>query len=182
MTVAAVLLAAGAGSRFMGDTHKLLAVVRGKRLVDWAVEHAVEAGLDDLIVVTGAVDLGMDDAVHNPRWRDGLASTLRLAVATASARGHDAVVVAHGDQPGIAASAWRAVASRTDTPIVRARYADGTVGHPVRLAHDVWPLLPARGDDGAAAVMRERRHLVAEVACEGDPTDVDTLEDLHRWS
>lgn len=182
MTVAAVLLAAGPGSRFEGETHKLLAEVRGKRLVDWAMEHAVGAALDDLIVVTGAVDLGIDGAVHNERWQDGLASSLRLAVRTAAARGHDAVVVAHGDQPGIPSSAWRAVADCTAAPIVRARYADGMIGHPVRLADSVWALLPARGDDGAGAVMQERRHLVAEVACEGDPTDVDTLEDLHRWS
>lgn len=180
MTVAAVLLAAGPGSRYLGETHKLLAPVRGKRLVDWAVEHA--SVLDDVIVVTGAVDLGMDGAVHNHRWQRGLASSLQAGIAAAEQRGHDAVVVAHGDQPGIPSSAWRAVAECTVKPIVRARYPDGTIGHPVRLAADVWPLLPLTGSDGAAVVIRERRHLVAEVACEGDPTDVDTLEDLHRWS
>jgi molybdenum cofactor cytidylyltransferase len=182
VTIAAVLLAAGPGSRFEGETHKLLAEVRGKRLVDWAVQHALDAALDDLIVVYGAVDLEIDGAVRNDRWEDGLASSLRVAVKTAAARGHDAVVVAHGDQPGIGPSAWRTVADCTAAPIVRALYEDGTRGHPVRLSSGVWPLLPARGGDGAGAVMRERRHLVAEVACQGDPTDVDTLEDLHRWS
>ena len=182
MTVAAVVLAAGPGSRFHGETHKLLAPLRGRRVVDWAVDHA--SCLDDLIVVSGAVELGIDGAVHNERWAEGgLASSLHIALQEADRRGHDAVVVAHGDQPGIPPSAWLAVAASIDKPIAQARYAsDGRVGHPVRLAREVWALVPKLGEEGAGPVIRERRHLVAEVACEGDPTDVDTLEDLHRWS
>lgn len=182
MTVAAVLLAAGGGSRFEGETPKLSAVVRGRRVVDWAADHARGAALDDLIVVTGAVtDLGVPDAVPNPRWPEGLATSLQRAIATASERGHDAVVVALADQPGIPSTAWRAVAGADTTPIAVARYRSGR-GHPVRLAAEVWPLLPTTGDAGAAPLMRERPDLVTEVACEGDPTDIDTLEDLHRWS
>ena len=179
MTAAAVVLAAGAGSRFTGDTHKLLAVVRGRRLIDWAVENA--RALEEVIVVSGAVDLGIDGAVRNDRWQEGLASSLAVGIAEAAARGHDAVVVGHGDQPGIAPAAWRAVAATTDTPIAVARYEHGR-GHPVRLGAEVWPLLPTTGDDGAGPLLRMRPDLVTEVACEGDPADVDTLEDLHRWS
>ncbi|MDQ1445514.1 MAG: molybdenum cofactor cytidylyltransferase [Acidimicrobiaceae bacterium] len=184
MTVAAVVLAAGAGSRFAGPEHKLATDVRGRRLVDWAVEHARDAALDDLIVVVGAVELGIPEAVVNERWADGLASSLQCAVGVARARGHEAVVVAHGDQPGIVPAAWRAVGAALSTsgrPVVIARYPNGR-GHPVGLAEAVWPLLPVAGDEGAAALMRDRPDWVAEVACDGDPADVDTLEDLHRWS
>lgn len=180
MSVAAVLLAAGAGSRFDGGTHKLFAVVRGSRLVDMAVGNA--GGLDDLIVVEGAVPLGIDGAVRNPRWREGLATSLQVGIAAARSRGHDAVVVAHADQPGIPSSAWLAVAAAASTPIAVARYPDGRRGHPVRLADAVWPLLPKTGDDGAAPLMREQPDLVTEVACEGDPADIDTVEDLRAWS
>ncbi|MEA3214297.1 MAG: molybdenum cofactor cytidylyltransferase, partial [Acidimicrobiia bacterium] len=57
MTVAAVLLAAGGGSRFSGPTHKLLALLRGKPVVLWAVEAALAAGLDETLVITGAAGL-----------------------------------------------------------------------------------------------------------------------------
>ena len=53
MTIAAVLLAAGAGSRFVGPSHKLMALMRGRPVVLWALEAAVDAGFDEVVLVTG---------------------------------------------------------------------------------------------------------------------------------
>ena len=185
MTTAAVVLAAGGGTRFT-DGPKLLAPLRGKPLVVWAVEHAVAAGLDATVVVQGAVPLDgiVPDGVAvvvNERWADGQGASLAAALARATADGHDAVVVGLGDQPFVEPTAWRAVAAATSTPIAIATY-DGRRGHPVRLARSVWALLPDRGDAGARALMRERPALVSEVPCQGNPVDVDTVEELRRWS
>ena len=57
MTVAAVILAAGGGARWNGAGHKLLAEVAGRPLAAHALAAASEAGLDELVVVTGSVDL-----------------------------------------------------------------------------------------------------------------------------
>lgn len=177
-----MVLAAGAGSRFDGPEHKLLTVLRGRRLIDWAVAHAAEAGLDDLVVVSGAVELSLGpvDVVRNERWAEGQAASLQCALRVADSRGHDAVVVGLGDQPGVPAAAWRAVA-QSDRAVAVAVYG-GRQGHPVRLHSSVWPLLPAAGDEGARVLMRERPDLVGRVACQGDPADVDTVEDLETWS
>lgn len=180
MTVAAVLLAAGGGSRFAGPGHKLLADFRGRPLWTWAVGAAQAAGLDELVVVTGAVSLDGVETVHNPRWEEGIGTSLGAGVRWAEEHGCDVAVVALADQPLVTADAWRAVAATTATPIGIATY-EGRRGHPVRLAAEVWPLLPTTGDQGARTVMASRPDLVTEVPCTGSPADVDTVEDLSRW-
>lgn len=151
----------------------------------WAVESAVAAALDAVVVVSGAVDLtaalpaGGITLLENPAWAQGQASSLRVAVDWCDRKGFDAVVVGLGDQPLVAPSAWRSVATAAGGPIVVATY-DGRRRNPVRLDRAVWPLLPAEGDEGARVLMRDRPELVAEVPCEGDPFDVDRTEDLDR--
>ena len=185
MTIAAAILAAGSGTRFGDGGAKLRAEFRGRPLVRWAIDAALEAGFDELIVVTGAVDLHEvlppgASVVHNDRWRRGIASSLTCAVAAAGEHGHDAIVVGLGDQPFILADAWRSVA-RASAPVAVATY-DGERGNPVRLARQAWSLLPDDGDVGARRLMAERPDLVTEVACPGSALDIDTQEDFARWS
>jgi CTP:molybdopterin cytidylyltransferase MocA len=185
--MAAVVLAAGGGVRYRGPTHKLLASFRGRAVVAWAVEHAAAAALDATVVVAGAVDLGgvIPDGVvvvDNPRWAEGQATSLRTAVEWADDGGFDAIVVGLGDQPLVLAEAWRTVAAGDPThPIVVATYG-GRRGNPVRLDRSIWPQLPADGDEGARVLMRRRPELVGEVPCRGEAVDIDTEEDLERWS
>lgn len=182
--VVAVILAAGEGSRFASETHKLLASLHGRPVVAHAVDHALAADLN-VIVVTGAVDLtpaigGRCFTVHNRRWADGQASSAHLGLELAAELGHDAVVLGLGDQPFLAPGAWRRVAA-ADAPIGIATYG-GRRGHPVRLSSQVWPLLPTVGDEVGRAVFGSRPDLVREIPCDGEPADIDTVEDLDRWS
>jgi molybdenum cofactor cytidylyltransferase len=184
VTVAAVVLAAGGSSRFR-DGNKLLAPFRGRPLVVWAVEQAAAAGLDETVVVTGAISLAdvLPDGVtvvDNPSWAEGQATSLQTAIAYAGGAGHEAIVVGLGDQPFVGTEAWAAVAAAA-WPIAVASY-DGRRRNPVKLSREVWPLLPTEGDEGARALMRDRPALVGAVPCSGDPADVDTVEDLEQWS
>jgi len=186
VSVAAVVLAAGGGSRFAGTEHKLLTGWRGRPLVSWAVEAASGAGASEVWVVAGALDLAEVlpagvEVLHNPEWAQGQATSLGVALDEAARRGMEAVVVGLGDQPLIPASAWAAVAASSATPIVVATYG-GQRRNPVRLAASTWPLISRAGDAGARTLMRDRPELLSEVACEGSPADIDTVEDLTRWS
>lgn len=179
--VAAVVLAAGAGTRFAGPTHKLRAELRGTPVVRHCIDAAVASGIGPVLVVTGAEDLDdvlppMVSQVRASDWASGQSQSL-AAAATALADTHvGAMVVGLGDMPGVTADCWRAVA---DCPgeIVVATY-DGHRRPPVKLDRAVWDLLPERGDEGARDLMARRPDLVREVAVGGDGRDVDTVDDL----
>ena len=185
--LAAAVLAAGGSSRF-GVEPKQLASFRGRPLVSWAVEAAIDAGVFDVVfVIGGAVDLAhaLPPGVlllENPDWGEGQATSLAAAVHAARVGGFDALVVGLGDQPFVGHDAWRAVATHPGPePIVVATY-EGRRGHPVRLGRDVWDDLPGTGDEGARRLMAGRPELVGEVACPGNAADIDTQEELDRWS
>ncbi len=180
---AAVLLCAGGATRFAGAQHKLLVPFRGLPLVTWSLQNVLVAGFGDVIVVVGAVDLGVlaegTIRVHNPDWASGQATSLQVGVREAAARGHDSVVVGLGDQPFVPANCWRAVAD-SSSPIAVAVFG-GRRMPPVRLAREVWDLLPTEGDVGARDLIAARPDIVQEVRCEGEPVDIDTAEDAARW-
>lgn len=181
----AIVLAAGGGSRFAGPTHKLLAGLDGTTIARHAVDAARRAGIGPVVVVAGAIDPFDGDApagvtvVHHPGWADGQATSLQVGIRAAARLGADAVVVGLADQPFVDPDAWRSVAAAT-APIAVATY-DGRRRNPVRLAAEVWPLLPTTGDEGARSVIRLRPEMVEEVPCPGSPADIDTWEDLASW-
>ena len=183
--VAAVVLAAGAGTRFAGDRHKLLCEVDGVPLVRRAVDAALAADLDETVVVMGAVDVLdvlPDDVtvLHNHAWAQGQATSLAAAVGYAGSRGHRAVVFGLGDAPGVPASAWAAVGG-ADCDLAVADFG-GRRRPPVRIGAALWSLLPLEGDEGGRVLMRRRPELVRAIPCEGQPDDIDTVEDLRRWN
>jgi molybdenum cofactor cytidylyltransferase len=49
-----VVLAAGAGSRYSGDTHKLEAVIGSRTVAEHSIVSAIASGVGDVIVITGA--------------------------------------------------------------------------------------------------------------------------------
>jgi molybdenum cofactor cytidylyltransferase len=189
---AAIVLAAGAGSRFAGPGHKLSATIgpngdgRPETVIDRAVSAALDADIGPVIVVTGALEDVVPERLaqrvvicHNDRWADGQMTSLRAGLAAAAAMHCTVAVVGLGDQPFVTADAWRRMAE-AEGPIGVATY-DGRRGNPVRLEAAVWALLPDSGDEGARALMRVREDLVREVPCTGSPRDIDTHEDLRRW-
>ncbi|WP_395152200.1 NTP transferase domain-containing protein [Ilumatobacter sp.] len=195
-SVVAVLLAAGAGSRFTDVRHKLLAELdsQGNTVIAQSLRHLIEARIGPIVVITGALtrdDLAAHPSVanylthpsvtthHNPMWADGQSTSVRVAIDAAQQIGANAVVIGLADQPFITPEAWRTVAAGLG-PITVATY-DGRRGNPVRLHADVWDQLPHDGDVGARSLMQRHPGLVTEVSCSGSSADIDTLEDLHRW-
>jgi molybdenum cofactor cytidylyltransferase len=182
-TVAGVVLAAGRGSRF-GVDPKPLASLRGRPMLEYALDAAVAAGLGPVILVTGyradevaAWATPGVEVVYNPQWEDGIASSLGAALRALAARGVvHAAVVGLADQPLVGSGAWRRVADTYDDGATLAVATYGGVrANPVLIARALWPeALALTGDTGARQLME--RHAVVEVPCDdtGDPTDIDT--------
>ncbi|MGQ0630341.1 MAG: nucleotidyltransferase family protein [Sporichthyaceae bacterium] len=187
MAVAALVLAAGSGSRL--GTPKALVVLDGARLVDRAVEVMRAGGCDPVVVVSGAVALEVTGAVvvANPDWETGMGSSLRAGLGWLAAQTDaevGAVAVAMVDTPGITADVVRRICG-TDADVAVATY-DGRRGNPVRLARSIWGEVArlAVGDAGARGYMAAYPQVVLEVPCGdvGDGSDIDTPADLARAS
>jgi molybdenum cofactor cytidylyltransferase len=105
MTVGAVLLAAGAGSR-LGGRPKALLELGGVPLIVRQLVALSGAGVDEVVVVTGhhadAVEAAVRPfpitLVNNPSPDDGQASSVRVGLQALSPK-LDAVMVALADQP-----------------------------------------------------------------------------------
>jgi CTP:molybdopterin cytidylyltransferase MocA len=161
----AVVLAAGAGSRFGGPKQALL--------LPEVLRRVRESSLDDVLVVTGAHPLETDArVVHCPEWELGPGASLRCGLA-ALGENVDAAVVVLADGPDLSpaavdrvVAAWRGGAGE----IVAASYG-GDRGHPVVLARPVWNRIP---DEGARALEP------ILVPCDdlGSPGDVDIADEI----
>lgn len=185
----AIVLAAGAGSRFGGD--KLTASVDGKPVLQHVLDTLRDAGIADPVVVLGApldggIEWGAARPVTNPDPSRGLASSLRVGweAALAGEPPPDAVLVALGDQPLLRTEVVRAIAAQPldpDRPVAAAEYRAGGPPNPVRIEATAAHLLDVvSGDRGLGPVLAAHPELVCWIGVEGDNPDVDTGADLAR--
>jgi CTP:molybdopterin cytidylyltransferase MocA len=162
---------------------KAAIVLDGERLVDRAVAALRAGGCAPLIaVVREGIAVDGARAVVNPDPARGMRSSLTLAVDAVGDA--EALAVLLVDAPGVGASAITAVVEAwTPGRIAVATYA-GRRGHPTVMAPSLWreALELAGPDEGARALLKARADLVDEVDVAGDPADLDTPEDLARWT
>jgi CTP:molybdopterin cytidylyltransferase MocA len=187
--VTAVVLAAGAGTRFGGG--KLLAEIGGRPVLQHVLDALATAGIGDVLVVLGddadaieaAIVWRAERRVRNPDPGRGLSSSLRIGI---EAVGEDAqaALVALGDQPLVPVAAIRALLDAPadpSRPIVVPVYPDDRGRNPVLLRRPAFPLVnKAEGDRGLGPVLAAHPELVAEVAVTGVNPDLDTRDDLAR--
>lgn len=189
MTVAAAVLAAGRGSRLATRTPKPLLELGGRALIDWALDAALASDLSPVVLVVGhgggAVARRAPNrvlATKARRWRKGISASLRAALDILEPHERiSAVCVGLADQPLVGAEAYRRLttAHSHGAQLAVATY-DGVRGNPVLLARTLWPeVRRLTGDTGARALMSSHEVTAVDCTGTGDPSDVDTLDDLH---
>jgi nicotine blue oxidoreductase len=163
--IAAVVLAAGASSRFGSPKQRLL--------LEPVLERVRQSSVDDVLVVLGAHELEAGArTVTCPDWERGPGASLRCGLAALPDDAEAAVVVL-ADGPALAPeaidrvlAAWRG----NGADVVAATYA-GVRLHPVLLARAAWGRIPDEGARGLDAVL---------VSCDDlqPPGDVDFADEL----
>jgi len=194
LTVGAVILAAGAGTR-LGGRPKALLELGGVPLIVRQLIELSGAGVDEVAVVLGhhadAIEAVVRafpiTLVRNPSPDEGQASSVRIGLRALSSK-LDAVMVALADQPLVNAQDITALISafkkRGAAALVAPR-VDGVPGNPAifeAALRDEW-----LGADSAVSG-RQWRDLHPERVCWMDTDnaryrfDIDTPDDLRRFA
>jgi molybdenum cofactor cytidylyltransferase len=188
--IAAVVLAAGASSRF-GAGNKLLAEIGGKPLLRIVAEAVAAAGISDIVVVTGSDRASVETALaglgvrfaHNPGWQSGMGTSIAAGV---SALGEvcDGAFIVPGDMPLLSASVLESLIAAFEREglerIVYAATPKGEQRNPV-----LWPrryfaeLAHLSGREGAKRLLRSLAdESVAVAAHAATLADIDTSLEL----
>ena len=185
MSVAGLLLAAGAGTR-MGQPK---ALIEGPDGVAWVASSArvlLDGGCDEVVVVIGAAQnqvrgLLTDEQVTTvfaAAWSEGMGASLRVGLSALAARSRaDAAVVHLVDLPDVGAGVVeRLIAVADQHVLARAAYDTGRPGHPVLLGRDHWRgvMSVAVGDRGARDYLRDRDVLAVDCSDLATGVDIDS--------
>lgn len=188
--IAAMVLAAGTSSR-MGRPKQTVRV-GGVPMLERVLKNYRESRVERVVVVIGghadevrsAVSFRDEVVVANPRFAEGMSSSLRLGIRHVGDA--DAAIIALGDQPFVRTSTINRIVSAYESwgaRIVVPTYR-GDRGNPVLFDRALFPQLGRiRGDVGAKSVVQRNAKDVLEVEVRdgGILADIDTPSDLEQW-
>lgn len=190
MSLAIVILAAGASSRMRGRD-KLFEVVEGTPILTRLVHFAQVCGdvyvtLPDpnhprhnLLTGTKAVPIYVPDAA------DGMSASIKRAFAAVMETSATGMMILTGDLPDLTEAHFTQVCAewaKDKTRYVQAKDRDGKPGHPVIIPKSGWADIETlRGDIGLRNILREKRMKYVSFKDYGPTLDLDTPEAWDNW-
>ena len=185
MSVACIILAAGAGTRF-GEPKVGALLPSGERFLDAVVRTAVEAGAEPIVAVVpaGVAVPAPARAVVNRNARGEQIASLRLGLVQLAGSAVQAALLWPVDHPTVAGASVTAIVEafrRGGAPVVVPTF-EGRRGHPALFARELWYELMTVEAGGARAVVHAHAPQVHEIPVPdaGVVRDIDTRSDLPR--
>ena len=187
--VAAIVFAAGAGTRMAGRIKQLLPW-RGKTLVENAIAIAAQSNVNETLIVLGAraeeiravIRNAPARIVLNREWENGHSTSIRTGLNALSSK-FDAAIFINADQPLLTSAVVSAIIQRyreTDAPIIVPYYA-GKRGSPVLFNRKYFPeLVSLQGEQGGRELLAKYPVERVEFADASYGYDVDTFEEYSK--
>ncbi|MGH2838469.1 MAG: bifunctional UDP-N-acetylglucosamine diphosphorylase/glucosamine-1-phosphate N-acetyltransferase GlmU [Thermoleophilaceae bacterium] len=157
---AALIMAAGHGTRMRSRTPKVLHPVCGRPMLGWVVDSARGAGADRVVAVVrpgSGVEESVDDGVEFAEQRDGEGTASAVDAARELLSGEDTVLLLSGDHP--------LITSDLLTHLLRAHEEQGAEAT-ILTTEELDPTAYGR-------VVRDKKGRVAEIVETKDETAVD---------
>jgi molybdenum cofactor cytidylyltransferase len=188
---AVIVLAAGKGSRFEGNDHKLSQRLGTATVLGTTLRHAIASGLEVVVVTTERFadlarrSVAARDVVVLPEVGSDDAAPLGMGYSIAAGVGAcaDAAgwLILPGDMPLVQPSTLQAVARQLEHHPVAYAQHKGRRGHPVGFATELYSeLVRLTGDEGARRLIARYPAFALEIDDPGVLVDVDTQADLER--
>ena len=190
MSLAIVILAAGASSRMRGRD-KLFESVGGTPILTRLVHFAQDCGdvyvtlphpdhpRHNLLTGTQAVPIYVPDAA------DGMSASIKRACAAVSETSAKGMMILTGDLPDLTAAHLTRICTewaKDKTRYVQAKDRDGKPGHPVIIPKSGWDDIETlQGDIGLRNILREKRIEYVSFKDNGPTLDLDTPEAWDAW-
>ena len=189
--IGVLILAAGSSSR-MGTSKQMLPV-EGKSLLAKTISAAIEAKLENIVVVLGsnadehrieANDFPVTTILNND-WYKGMGTSIKFGVEhfrlQETIKG---IVILVCDQPKLSAQIIEALIDKekqTHKPIIASQYAN-TLGVPALFMKSAFhKLLTLGADHGAKKIIMQNRDEVGIVEFPEGVIDLDTKEDYDNY-
>ena len=191
MKTAAVIQAAGGGSRFHSEQYKLLSDVGGRPLILRTLAPVLQAGFDEIVVVIGAHAANMRETlmnfpvtiIENQEWEKGQSSSLSAGV-RAVAASSDRACLLLGDQPFLKTETLRALLAASDEhpEEIIVPFYRGKRGNPIIIPSSRYAQLLelTKGDMGGKQLLISAGYSELSVEDAGILRDIDTIEDLKK--
>lgn len=192
MKNAAVIQAAGSGSRFHSSQYKLLSPIDGVPMIFRTLGPVLRAGFDDVVVIIGAHADEMQEAlvkypvriIENPDWEKGQSTSLSVGV-RAIKETSDRACLLLGDQPFLKAETLRDLLTESDqfpNQIIVPFYNEKR-GNPIVVPSIFYDQLLdlTKGDIGGKKLLQKVGFHKRNTEDSGIIRDVDTVEELTKY-